>query len=66
MNKPKIERPEIVEDIHLKYLDDLRISGVCNMWGSGAYLFSCFPVNPDEASIIVGYWMESFDERHPV
>jgi len=32
------ERPEIVTDEHLDYLDELRESGVTNMFGAGAYL----------------------------
>jgi hypothetical protein len=68
MNKEKVERPVVVEDKHLKYLDDLRKSGRCNMWGAGVYLSSVFGMDMDidTANTVLGYWMDSFDERHPV
>lgn len=59
-----IEKPEIVTDEHLEYLDDLRDSGVTNMFGAGAYVEREFGVSRKEASLIVSYWMESFVERH--
>ena len=58
-------RPEIVEDEHLTYLDDLRESGATNMWGAGAYLEIRFDIERSPASKILSYWMESFEERHP-
>ena len=60
------ERPNIVNEAHLMYLDDLRESGKTNMWGSGAYLQRSFSeLNHKEVAEIVQYWMESFGERHP-
>ena len=61
-----IERPEVVTDEHLEYLDDLRESGVTNMYGAGAYLEIDFEINEKEAWIVLSYWMKSFSERHPV
>ena len=61
-----IDRPTVVEDSHLTYLDDLRESGVTNMFGAGEYLERTFSeLNRGEAGTILGYWMESFGERHP-
>ena len=61
-----IDRPTVVEDSHLTYLDDLRESGVTNMFGAGQYIEATFSeLNRREASTILGYWMESFGERHP-
>lgn len=37
-----IERPEIVEDEHLVFLDELRESGDINMWGAVPYLLDTF------------------------
>jgi hypothetical protein len=42
MSENKIERPEFVSDEHLEFLDDLRESGVTNMWGAQAYLEEAF------------------------
>ena len=62
----KIKRPAIVTDEHLEYLDNLRESGVTNMFGAGAYLESDFGVKRNEGHTILSYWMESFDERNPI
>lgn len=59
------KRPSIVTDENLEYLDTLRESGVTNMWGAGAYLREAFEIEESDASIILGYWMETFSERHP-
>jgi len=37
-----IERPECVMDEHLDYLDELRDSGITNMFGAWPYLMSMF------------------------
>jgi len=68
-----IERPEIVTEEHLEFLDELRDSGETNMWGAGSYLEEEFPELSDNSSFhssqkslqILQYWMKSFSERHP-
>lgn len=66
MNKAIIERPEVVDDEHLLYLDELRESGQTNMFGAGSYLQDEFNIEKHkEASVILRYWMKSFGERHP-
>lgn len=57
------ERPEIVTDEHLEYLDDLRESGVTNMFGAAPYVQECFGVSRTESRTILTYWMETFEER---
>ena len=57
------DRPEIVEDDHLVYLDALRESGATNMFGAGEYLQRSFPLDGDGAAAILGYWMDTFSER---
>jgi len=52
-------------DEYLEYLDDLRDSGVTNMFGAGAYIREAFGVAKDEANKILTYWMHTFSERHP-
>ena len=62
----KTERPAIVSDEHLGYLDALRESGETNMFGAGAYLRRDFPgLSKKEAGDVLSYWMSSFGERHP-
>jgi hypothetical protein len=62
----KKERPAIVSDDHLTYLDALRESGVTNMYGAGPYLVKEFGVNKTESRAILGYWMRTFGERHRI
>lgn len=59
-----IKRPEIVEDEHLEYLDELRESGITNMFGATPYLQNAFDLNRNDAGTILKYWMKSFGERH--
>ena len=60
-----MKKPDAMKNKHLKYLDDLRESGVCNMWGASSYLSHSYPELSDrESRDILGYWMETFGERH--
>ena len=61
----KSKRPAMVTTEHLTYLDDLRESGVTNMYGAGIYVQSEFALSKPEATHILTYWMESFgkDDR---
>ena len=60
------DRPNIVTDEHLEYLDDLRESGETNMFGARSYVLSEFPeLSSIEAQTVLIYWMHSFGERHP-
>ena len=63
MSTDKKERPEVVEDEHLEYLDDLRDSGVTSMFGAGNYLQEEFFVDFNDARAILRYWMDTFSER---
>ena len=59
------EKPEIVTDEHLEYLDDLRESGETKMFGARPYLMEEFGLERKEAGVILTYWMASYGERHP-
>ena len=59
----KVLRPDIVDIAHLEYLDDLRESGVTNMFGAPQYLREVFDLNRKDSNDIVSYWMKSFGER---
>lgn len=56
--------PKQVEKMFV-YLDDLRISGVTNMYGAGAYLEQVFDLERKVAGKILGAWMKTFGERNP-
>lgn len=61
------ERPLFCKDEYLAYLDDLRESGVTNMFGASQYLSETFPeLNGERARAILAYWMETFGARHPL
>jgi len=46
------------------FLEDLRESGVTNMFGAGAYLEGAFPdLSSREATDILVAWMEAFREK---
>jgi len=62
----KETKPDFVQDKHLVYLDNLRESGETNMFGAAPYLAYRFSLDRKEAREIVLYWMNSFEERHPV
>jgi hypothetical protein len=59
-----MERPAIVTDEHLEYLDELRESGETNMFGARPYLINEFGLDKQEAASVLSYWMSSFGERH--
>jgi len=52
------------EEVFL-YLDELRESGVTNMFGAGPYLQVQFDVKRAEAMTLLSEWMETFSKRHP-
>jgi hypothetical protein len=58
----KARRPTFVTDEHLQYLDNLRESGECNMFGARPYLTNEFPdLDIIQAMSVLNYWMETFD-----
>ena len=59
-----MDRPDFVTDEHLEYLDDLRESGVTNMFGATPYVEGEFDLNREDARAILNYWMATFSERH--
>ena len=64
MEKTQVERPDIVENKHLKYLDNLKDSGTINMYDAPRMLGIDFRLTNTEAKIVTRYWMDSYLERH--
>jgi len=61
-----IERPAVVTDEHLEFLDRLRDSGETNMFGAIPYIRCEFAgLSRKAAGDVLAYWMKSFDERYP-
>lgn len=59
-DKPEIDK----EDVFL-FLDNLRESGVTNMYGAGPYVKDEFGCDIKQAREYLSEWMETFSERHP-
>jgi hypothetical protein len=48
------------------FLDDLRASGVTNMFGAAPYLLKAFPaLKRHDARDVVLAWMKTYGTRHP-
>lgn len=59
--------PELKLKYHKKYydyLDDLRESGVVNMFGARPHLEREFKLAKQQASDILTDWMKTYSERH--
>jgi hypothetical protein len=52
--------PEDINSEYYSYLDDLRDSGVTNMFGAAPYLEREFGLDRREARDILRQWMDSF------
>ena len=48
---------------HKDYLDELRESGIVNMFGAGMYLQDDFEMTKYDANRILIQWMEEFDNE---
>ncbi len=46
------------------FLDDLRESGVTNMYGAGTFIQNSFDVTKYDANRYLVKWMDTFAERH--
>ena len=56
-------KTELTQDKVNKFLDDLRESGVTNMYGAGPYIEEIFGVTKYDANRFLVKWMETFDNR---
>ena len=45
---------------YLTYLDELRESGITNMFGARPYLMKEFNIGIKEAQEVMSYWMKNF------
>ena len=47
------------------FLDELRKSGACNMWGAGQYVRENYPeLEKQQVKDLVLKWMKTFSERN--
>ena len=59
-----MSRPDFVDDDHLKFLDELRESGIVNMFGATPFIIDAFNVDRKLAEKILKYWMDSFGKEN--
>jgi hypothetical protein len=75
MNEQQIEKPTWLENENLEaallFLDELRESGITNMFGARPYLqewwadeYILDKLTDKEASELLTYWMKTFSKRH--
>jgi hypothetical protein len=58
-----MSRPDFVDDDHLKFLDELRESGIVNMFGATPFIIDAFNIDRKLAELILKYWMDSFGKE---
>jgi len=60
------DKPEFVTNDMLEYLDELRESGITNMFGARPYVEEEFSdlLDSKQAGEVLSYWMKTFSERH--
>jgi hypothetical protein len=64
MTNKTTTKPEALTDEMLVFLDDLRESGVTNMYGARPYIEGAFPdLSTMQAADVLRYWMAIFGER---
>jgi hypothetical protein len=48
------------------FLDELRSTGITNMFGAAPYIQEFFGVDRKVARELLTEWMATFDKRHPI
>ena len=60
----KVTETMNITNEQIQFLDDLRDSGIVNMFGAGSYIQDEFGVTRHDANRILNHWMETYSERH--
>ena len=53
-----------MKEMYFEYLDQLRESGITNMFGASPYLQEAFDLDRYEAKDVLLEWMQTFSARH--
>ena len=56
--------PEYTQEEVYQFLDELRESGVTNMFGASPYIIKEFAVTRYEANRLLNKWMVDWNKRH--
>ena len=61
-NDTQVDNKLIRDDweTYYNYLENLRHSGACNMWGAGRYLEEKFLISKEVADTILLNWMDNY------
>lgn len=57
------KRPAFVTSDHLNYLDELRSTGLVNMFDAWWFIRHEFGANEETAKKILSYWIEAFGDK---
>lgn len=60
MSDKPTPKPDGYGDEHKEFLNDLRESGVTNMFGAAPFVQEEFELTKAQARSYLGYWMETF------
>lgn len=44
------------------FLEGLRRTGACNMWGASIYIKECFSLSEEKSKKVLLSWIENYDE----
>jgi hypothetical protein len=55
---------EFITEENLVYLDDLRESGLTNMYGAVPYIEEELVLDRESSKILLLHWMKTFSQRH--
>lgn len=64
MTKPIDLNDEFTQDV-FNWLDNLRESGITNMFGAGPYIEQAWGLSREDANGFLSAWIKTFEERHP-
>ncbi len=65
-NKYPLKTDDLKWVEYYKFLEALRRTGVCNMWGAGIYLEEAFQLSSKEASEVLCNWINNYDELNKI
>ena len=52
--------------MYYNFLENLRRSGACNMWGATPYIMGAFHLTDDEAGTILCNWIDNYNELYRI
>jgi hypothetical protein len=52
--------------VYYLFLERLRRSGVCNMWGATPYIMEAFHLNDEDAGAVLCNWIHNYAELYKI